>query len=166
METHDHLHITRQQRLKLHAASGVTITCYWLHEQHKCGQQADLALHYVSGALCSLRIPTSARLLIDIISRATQDSWSRSSWTSNSQLMIRASRWAKACARRAERPAHREPLVASPGRLTRSRSGECDYLVAKVWVSDTSAKHTAARDSYPIAIPDRRGAIRCYLSPG
>ena len=112
METHDHLHVTRRQKLKLHAASGVTITCYWLHEQHKCGQQADLALHYVSGALCSLRIPTSARLLIDIISRATQDSWSRSSWTSNSQLMIRASRWAKACARRAERPAHREPLVA------------------------------------------------------
>jgi hypothetical protein len=122
METHDHLDVTRRQKLKLHAASGVTITCYWLHEQHKCGQQADLAVHYVSGALCSLRIPTSARLLIDIISRATQDSWSRSSRTSNSQLMIRASRWAKACARRAERPAHREPLVASPG-LTRSRDG-------------------------------------------
>ena len=72
IETHDHPHITRRQKLKLHAANGVAITCYCLHEQHKHSAQADDALNRVSGSHCSLRTPTSARLLIDKTS-----SWTR-----------------------------------------------------------------------------------------
>ena len=50
--------------MKLHTASGVTTTCYCLHEQHKHSAQASDALNRVSGSHCSLRTPTSAHLLI------------------------------------------------------------------------------------------------------
>ena len=72
IETHDHPHITRRQKLKLHAANGVAITCYCLHEQHKYSAQSDDALNRVSGSQCSLRTPTSARLLIDDIVQAAR----------------------------------------------------------------------------------------------
>ena len=70
--THDHPHITRRQKLKLHAANGVAITCYCLHEQHKHSAQADDALNRVSGSHCFLRTPTSAHLLIDDIVQAAR----------------------------------------------------------------------------------------------
>ena len=71
-DTHDLPCGTRRQKLKLHAASGVAITCYCLHEQHKYSAQADDALNRVSGSQCSLRTPTSARLLIDDIVQAAR----------------------------------------------------------------------------------------------
>ena len=63
-----------RQKLKLHAASGVAITCYCLHGQHKYSAQADDALNRVSGSQCSLRTPTSARLQIDGIVQGHDDS--------------------------------------------------------------------------------------------
>jgi hypothetical protein len=72
IETHDHPHITRRQKLKLHAANGVAITCYCLHEQHKHSAQADDAINRVSGSHCFLRTPTSAHLLIDDIVQAAR----------------------------------------------------------------------------------------------
>ena len=72
VETHDHPHGTRQQKLKLHAAIGVAITCYCLHEQHKYHLQAGHALHAVSGAACSLRTLVGARLLTDDDSKAAR----------------------------------------------------------------------------------------------
>ena len=38
--TYHHPHGTRRQKMKLHAASGVAITCYCWHEQHMCNLQA------------------------------------------------------------------------------------------------------------------------------
>ena len=63
-----------RQKLKLHAASGVAITCYCLHGQHRYSAQADDALNRVSGSQCSLRTPTSARLQIDGIVQGHDDS--------------------------------------------------------------------------------------------
>jgi hypothetical protein len=55
--------------------------------------------------------------------------------------------------------------VASIQRSRQRRSADITVLrVDGFWTG--AARRTAARDSYPIAIPDRRGAIRCYLSPG
>ena len=62
---HDHPHITRRKRLKLHADNSNMFTSYWSHEQHKYNAQADDPLNCTSGAYCSLQTPKSACLLFD-----------------------------------------------------------------------------------------------------
>ena len=44
-------------------------------------------------------------------------------------------------------------------------TSECYLRQARMMEPSPSRLH-GRESSYPIAIPDRRGAIRCYLSPG
>ena len=131
IETHDHPHITRRQKLKLHAANGVAITCYCLHEQHKHSAQADDALNRVSGSHCSLRTPTSARLLIDKTS-----SWTRLTLIKVVEDVAFGAHWpcqtmgrglcAKIRAGSSPR-ASREPLVASADEPSVEGEKSCSF---------------------------------------
>ena len=67
------IHIARDgKKMKLHAASGVAITCYCWHEQHMCNLQAGRDSTKSPGRYALYELWLAHKALMDVDSKATR----------------------------------------------------------------------------------------------